>query len=398
MTHSHRLANRALAVGAVMAPTMRFLNFMFEHESRPGLANFAVGNPQEMPLADYVSALERAVPPRNKEWYAYKVSEAQSQETVSASLRAWRGVDFAPEDILMTNGAVSALYVALWTLSEPGDEVIFNLPPWFFYEAQITASGAQPVKVRVNPETFDLDLNAIKAALTPRTRAIIINSPNNPTGRIYPPETLRALGDLLSDASARHGQPIYLISDEAYSRIVFDGREYPSPTSYYPYSLLVYTYGKTLLTPGQRLGFIALPPTMPERETLRQTLMTAQVVTGFSFPNALLQHALRELDSLSIDIGKLQARRDRMVSALREMGYEVHSPEGTFYLFPRAPIEDDWAFADVLLRHNILCLPGTVTEMPGYFRLSITANDEMVEQALPGFERAMNEAVRQGAR
>lgn len=398
MPSSHRLANRVSTLSAVLEPTLRFLDFLFEHDKRPGLANFAVGNPQEMPLPGYVSALQHAITPRDKEWFAYKVSEAQSQETLSASLRAWRGIDYAPEDILLTTGAFSALYVALWTLSEPGDEVIFNSPPWFFYEAQITAAGAQPVRVRVDPATFDLDLDAIADALTPRTRAIIVNSPNNPTGRIYPPETLRALSDLLSDASARHGHPIYLISDEAYSRIVYDARVYPSPTTFYPYSLLVYTYGKTLLTPGQRLGFIALPPTMPERQALRDALTAALIVTGFSFPNALLQHALAEIDQLSIDIGQLQARRDRMVGALREMGYDVHLPEGTFYLLPRAPIEDDWAFADMLLQRDILCLPGTVTEMPGYFRLSLTASDEMVDRALPGLEWAINEVVRQRAR
>lgn len=255
--------------------------------------------------------------------------------------------------------------------------------------------GGQPVRVRVDPVTFDLDLDAIAAAITPRTRAIIVNSPNNPTGRIYPRETLRALSDLLAEASARQGRPIYLLSDEAYSRIVFDGRTYPSPTEVYPYTLLIYTYGKTLLAPGQRIGFIALPPMMPERDTLREALVTAQVLTGFTFPNALLQHALAEIDQLSIDIRHLQVRRDRLVGALREAGYEVHVPEGTFYLLPRAPIADDLDFSQVLLRHNILCLPGSVTEMPGYFRLSMTASDEMIERALPGFERARAEAVRQ---
>ena len=207
--------------------------------------------------------------PQDKDWFAYTLSNPVAQEAISASLRAWRGIDFAPEDILMTTGAFAGLFVSLWTLAGPGDEVLFMAPPWFFYEAQITAVGAQPVRVRVEPETFDLDLNAIADAITPRTRAIIVNSPHNPTGRIYPPETLRALADLLAEASARHGRPVYLLSDEAYSRIVFDGARYPSPTEFYPYTLLVYTYGKTLLTPGQRIGYIALSPSMPERETLR---------------------------------------------------------------------------------------------------------------------------------
>ena len=397
MTASHQLAARIASLGSVMETALRFIDLAQEYAQRPELANFAFGNPQEKALPDYVAALQRATVPQDKDWFAYTLSNPVAQEAISASLRAWRGIDFAPEDILVTTGAFAGLFVSLWALAGPGDEVLFMAPPWFFYEAQITAVGAQPVRVRVEPETFDLDLNAIADAITPRTRAIIVNSPHNPTGRIYPPETLRALADLLAEASARQGRPVYLLSDEAYSRIVFDGARYPSPTEFYPYTLLVYTYGKTLLTPGQRIGYIALPPSMPERETLRGALMMAQVATGFTFANALLQHAVPELERLSIDVAQLQARRDRLVGALRELGYELHSPEGTFYLLPRSPLEDDWAFSQILLRHNILCLPGMVTEAPGYFRLSITASDDMIEQSLPGFERAMNEAIRERA-
>jgi aspartate aminotransferase len=187
-----------------------------------------------------------------------------------------------------------------------------------------------------------------------------------------------------------------LLSDEAYSRILFDGREFPSPTAFYPHSLLLYTYGKTLLTPGQRLGYIALPPTMPGREMLRGALFMAQLVTGFAFPNALLQHALADLDKLSIDIAHLQRKRDRLVGALRDMGYDLHTPEGTFYLMVRSPIEDDWAFIETLAEHDILCLPGVVVEAPGFFRISLTASDEMIEGSLPGFAAALREASRRG--
>lgn len=394
---SHHFAARLTLLGAVMETALQFVAFAQEQGERPEIANFAFGNPQEKALPDYVAALQRATVPQDKDWFAYTLSNPVAQETVSTSLRAWRGMDFAPEDILMTTGAFAGLYVSLWTLAGPGDEVIFISPPWFFYEAQITAVGAQPIRVKIDPLTFDLDLNAIADAITPRTRAIIVNSPHNPTGRIYPPDMLRALADLLTEASTRQGRPIYLLSDEAYSRIVYDGRAYPSPTEFYPHTLLIYTYGKTLLTPGQRIGYIALPPAMPERETLRDAIRMAQIATGFTFSNALLQHALPEIEALSIDVAQLQARRDRLVGSLRELGYEVHSPEGTFYLLPRSPLEDDWAFAQILLRHDILCLPGIVTEAPGYFRLSITASDDMVEQALPGFERAMSEAIRERA-
>lgn len=384
------LPQRIQAVLNASAPIFRFAtgDWYTRHAGKPGICDFVFGNPHEMPLEGFVGALARWNAPQNKDWYAYKMSEPTAQETVAATLRQSRGLPFEAADIFMTNGAFAALAVTLGAILDPGDEVIFISPPWFFYEALIVSYGARPVRVKVSPDTFDLDLQAIEAAITRRTRAIIINSPNNPTGKIYPPASLQGLAQLLSDHSARQSRPIYLLSDEAYSRILYDNRPYYSPTAYYPNSFLLYTYGKTLLTPGQRIGYIALPPSMPDREALRPALLASQLVTGYAFPNALLQHALPELEGLTIDIAHLQRKRDRLVSALREAGYDVHTPEGTFYLLPRSPLADDGAFVERLGTHAILCLPGTVVEFPGYFRISLTANEEMLERALPGFAAA----------
>lgn len=377
----------------IMAPINRFFieSTWFRRMNEPGICDFMLGNPHERPLPDFTAALQKWSQPRNKDWFAYKESEPEARAVVAQSLRRQRGLPFEADDIFMTNGAFAALSVALTTLVDPGDEVIFISPPWFFYESLIAAAGATPVRVKCDPETFDLDLEAIERAITPRSRAIIINSPNNPTGKIYPAETLARLAELLATAGERNGRPIYLLSDEAYCRIVYDNRAYPSPTAFYPHSLLLYTYGKTLLTPGQRLGYIALPPAMPEREALREAIYTAQIMTGFAFPNALLQHALGDLEQLTIDVTHLQRKRDRLVTALRGMGYELHSPEGTFYLLVRSPLADDLAFIERLAAHNIFCLPGAVVEMPGYFRISLTANDQMIERALPGFATAKDQ-------
>jgi aspartate aminotransferase len=360
----------------------------------PGICDFAVGNPHELALPGFVAALGRATVPQNNAWFGYKNSEPEAREIVAAVLRERRGLPFDADDVLLTNGAFAALAVVLGAIVDPGDEVIFLSPPWFFYEALIAAAGAQPVRVKIDPTTFDLDLDAIEAAIGPRTRAIIVNSPHNPTGKIYSAATLERLASLLTEASARIGHPIYVLSDEAYSRIVFDERTYHSPTAFYPHTFLVYTYGKTLLTPGQRLGYIALPPTMPDRDQLRTALFVSQLITGFAFPNALLQHALGDLEQLSIDVPHLQRKRDRMVAALRQIGYELHAPEGTFYLLPRSPLADDLAFIELLAEQNIFCLPGTVVELPGYFRISLTANDTMIEQALPGFAIALQKTTR----
>jgi aspartate aminotransferase len=359
--------------------------------------DFLAGNPQEMPLSGFVQTLKQWSEPQDKNWFAYKMSEPEARAAIAENLRTWRRVNYQEEDIFLTLGAFGALAVTMNALLEPGDEVIYISPPWFFYEAMIVSTGSKPVPVRVDLSTFDLDLDAIARAITARTRAIIINSPNNPTGKIYSPETLKALTNLLTNAQKRTGRPIYLLSDESYNRIIYDGRPYPSPTTFYPYSFMIYTYGKTLLTPGQRIGYIALPPEMPERETLRGLIMTSQLVMGHAFPNALLQHALPDLEKLSIDVEHLQYKRDWMVSELRKIGYEVHSPEGTFYLLPRSPLEDDQAFVRLLAEEHIYCLPGSMMEMPGYFRISITASDEMIRRSLPGFA-AVLEKARQATR
>jgi aspartate aminotransferase len=389
------LSKRSQAVLSALTPFIRFATGPMWEKTMGGDAercDFVFGNPHEMPLAGFTAALQRQIIPQNQEWHAYKLNERASQEIVAASLRELRGLPFEEDDIFLTNGAFAALAVTLNALVDAGDEVIFILPPWFFYEGQIVSTGATAVRVKIDPTTFDLDLAAIAAAITPRTRAIIINSPHNPTGKIYPPETLTALGQLLTEASQANGRTIYLISDEAYSRIIFDGRSYPSPLSFYPDAFLIYTYGKTLLTPGERLGYIALSPQMAAREVMRSAIFASQFTTGYAFPNALLQHSLAELDQLSIDIPHLQAKRDRMVGALREMGYTLQSPEGTFYLFVQSPLSDDEAFVELLTEYNILVLPGVVTEMPGYFRISLTANDDMIERALPGFAAAIERA------
>jgi aspartate aminotransferase len=390
---SEEMSQRIAAAGEALTTVYRFMtqSSWAKRAGDPSVSDFTLGNPQEMPLPGFVQALSEWSIPQNKDWFAYKNNEPASQALVAATLRERRGLPFRDEDILLTTGAFSALSASLCALIDPGDEVIFISPPWFFYEAMIVTYGGRAVRVKANQETFDLDLQAIEAELSDRTRAIIINSPNNPTGKIYPPSTLAGLADLLTRASKRNGRTIYLLSDEAYSRIVFDGREYPSPVAYYPDSLLIYTYGKTLLTPGQRIGYIALSPAMPERDKVRNALFTAQLVLGWAFPNALLQHALPDLEHLSIDVAHLQRKRDRLVGALRDMGYTLHVPEGTFYLLVRSPLQDDEAFVELLASHNILCLPGAVVEAPGHFRISLTANDRMIDRALPGFAAALGE-------
>jgi aspartate aminotransferase len=382
----------------MLASVARVFSWMNDPDNQarrlvPGIADFAIGNPQELPLPGLVEALQRHAVPQDKDWFAYKFSEEESRTVVAASLRDRTGLPYRPEDVAMTTGAFGGLGVTLRALCDVGDEVIFLSPPWFFYELMIASSGATPVRATLRGPDFDLDPAAIAAAITPRTRAIIVNSPNNPTGRIYRAPELAALGDVLREASVRHGRPIILISDESYNRIVFDGIDFRSPALDYGPTMTIYTYGKTLLAPGQRIGYAAMAPDFPDRESTGYRVFVQQLASGWAFPNALLQHAIRDLEALSVDIAALQARRDRMVPALREMGYEVTRPEGTFYLMVRSPDPDDLAFTARLADLGALVLPGTIVESPGWFRISLTASDAMVESGLDAFRAAIDTPV-----
>jgi aspartate aminotransferase len=361
-------------------------------QGEPGNCDFVTGEPHEMALPAFVDALARWMKPADPHWFGYKTSDPAARAVAAEALSRRVGVEFPPGHLFLTNGAIAGLTVALRAVVDPGDEVIYLSPPWFGYEPMIRERRAVAVRVDLHPPVFDLDVPAIEDAITERTRVVIVNSPNNPTGRIYQPAELQELARVLERTSDRNGRPVYLISDEAYSRILFDGRQFTSPAAYYPRTLLVYTYAKTMLTPGQRIGYIALPPEMPDAELVGEAIFMSQIATGWSFPNAVLQHAIADLEEVSVDLPALQRKRDVMTKGLTELGYQVTVPEGTFYVLVRSPLPDDMEFIDVLAARNIFVLPGATTELPGFFRISLTATMDMVERSMEGFKSALAEA------
>ena len=374
-----------------------FFDFFAKYDARAprAIADFAVGNPQEMPLAGFVSALQSHLPPTSKDHFAYKQSEPAARGAIRDALARDYDVRVELDDIHLTNGAFGALSVSIRTLCDAGDEVIYLSPPWFFYRGMIRINGATPVRVNVDPKTWDIPIDAVDAAITSRTRAIIVNSPCNPSGRMYARENLDALAEVLRGASARHARPIYLISDESYRRILFDDARYVAPTRAYAHSLLVYTYGKQLLTPGERIGYLAIPEAMPreDRMALREAIGMTQILLGWMWPNAVLQYSIPELERISIDIAHLQRKRDRIVQVLRDAGYRLNVPDGTFYILVESPWPDANAFCDHLASRGVLVLPGETFEMPKHFRLSVTASDEMIERSVPVFTAAIKDRV-----
>jgi aspartate aminotransferase len=387
------VSRRIAGLQAGLQPLLDFLDNS-EHAKRigdPTICDFVFGNPHEMPLEDLVAALRRHAVPANKDWFAYTIRVPAAAQAIAESLRARTALPFEPDDIHLAPGTFGALATALRATVDPGDEVIFLSPPWFFYESMIAVTGATPVRVTLTPPAFALDVTLVEAAITARTRAIIVNSPHNPTGRIFTAAELEALGAVLARASARHGRPILVFSDESYNRILFDGRSFVSPAMSHPHTLVLYTYGKQLLAPGERIGYLAISPSIANRRELRSAVLFAQIVGGWQLPSATLQRAVPDLEGLSIDIPALQRRRDRMAEALTGLGYDVMIPDATFYMMVRSPIVDDSAFTSILARHDVFVGPGHIFEMPGYFRISLTANDDMVRRSIAGFAAALRE-------
>jgi aspartate aminotransferase len=391
-----RVSSRVRAADASMATLKDFFfaSRYADRRSAPGISDFTFGNPHEMPLAGLVSAMQSHVTPHDKNWFAYKTSEEEPQAFLAEAVGRELALPFAPADIALTNGAFAAISVAFRLTLDAGDEAIYSEPAWFLYEPTLLAADAVPRKVDLKPETFDLDLAAIEAAVTPRTRLVIVNTPHNPTGRIYSKDALRDLADLLERASAKIGHRIFLLSDEPYRRIRFDGRGFVSPAAVYPWTLIAYSYGKILLAPGQRIGYLAISPLMPaeDRAAMQEAVVSAQMSLGWSFPNALMQYSVPELETIGIDIGALARRRDRLTAVLTGAGYEMLEPEGTFYLYGAWPKGDPARMLDALADRDVFVMPGTLMNRPKHFRISLTASDAMVDRALPAFAEILEHA------
>jgi aspartate aminotransferase len=311
----------------------------------------------------------------------------ETRQAVADTLKAETGLFFTQQEVVMTCGAAAAANVTLRAILNPGEEVIILSP--FFGEYVYYIDNHQGVPVIVpTDENFRLDLEAIEAAVTSRTRGIIINSPNNPSGVVYSREQLTALADLLDRKQRQLGAEIFIISDEPYRRIIYDGLVYPQVFPHYENTIVVNSHAKDLGLPGERIGYIAVSPHYPDRSELVDGMIFCNRTLGFVNAPALMQHVVRELQGVSVDVADYQRKRDYLYSQLTEMGYSLIKPQGAFYLFPKSPLEDDGAFVDVLQEWNVLVVPGKGFGTPGHFRISYCLEDRVLEGAMEGFARA----------
>jgi aspartate aminotransferase len=351
--------------------------------------DFSLGNPDLEPPPAFKEALLKAAADPRPGLHRYMANSGllSARQALAGFLSRLHGLDFQPSDLLMVCGAGGGLNVILKALLDPGDEVVIfapYFPEYFFYadnhggEVRVAETGAQ----------FQIDLNRLAEALTVRTRAVIINSPNNPTGQIYDGATLEALGRLLDERSERWGRPIYLVADEPYRRLVFEGYEVPSMFRAYAHTIAVTSSSKDLSIPGERIGYVAVSPLAAGREELAAAMVLANRILGFVNAPALMQRVVSELLDVSVDITPYVRRRDLFCQILEAGGYEFVKPQGAFYLFPQAPGGDDLELVRLLKEENILAVPGRGFGRPGYFRLAFCVPGRAIEAAGPGFARA----------
>ena len=353
--------------------------------------DLSLGNPIIEPPAEFKSELRRLAnePMAGMHRYMPNPGYLETRQAVADTLSEETGLEFSGADVVMTCGAAAAANVVLKTILNPGDEVIILAP--YFFEYLYYIDNHDGVAVVVNTtDRFQLDLNAIEQSITPKTRAIIVNSPNNPSGVVYSAEEISALSDLLNLKQVEYGSEIFLISDEPYKRIIFDGQDFPQIIPGYINSVIVTSHAKDLALPGERIGFIAINPNYPEKDELAGGFSFCNRTLGFVNAPALMQHVVRGLQGVSVDPDYYQRKRDFMHTALSEMGYDTVKPQGAFYLYPKAPIEDDVAFTRELLQWNVLVVPGRGFGTPGYFRISYCVEDWVLEGAVKGLAKAVS--------
>ena len=311
----------------------------------------------------------------------------ETRASVANMLSAETGLPFTYNEIVMACGAAGAANVVLRTILNPDDEVVILAPYFGEYIYYIDNHRGIPVVVNTDRE-FQLNIDSIKGVISERTRAIIINSPNNPSGAIYPDEDLTQLCKMLYQKQEEYGTEIFIISDEPYRRFIYDGLPYPQIFPHYQNTIIVNSHAKDLGLPGERIGYIAVHPSYKGKEELVDGFIFCTRTLGFVNAPALMQHVVRSLQGLTVDISDYQRKRDYLYGRLTDLGYSVVKPQGAFYLFPKSPLADDVAFVDALQSWNVLTVPGRGFGTPGHFRISYCVEDWVLAGAVEGFARA----------
>ncbi len=355
--------------------------------------DFTLGNPDVEPpaafRAEFLKLAQNPLPGMHR--YMSNAGYAETRSAVAAKLSRDSGLELTADHIVMTCGAGGALNVALKTILNPGDEVIILAPYFVEYKFYIDNHGGVPVDVWTDRETFQLDNEAIEKAITEKTRAIIICTPNNPTGVVYTAESLRRLGEVVKKAGERNGRPLFVISDEPYARIAYDGKHVPNIFPLVANSIIVTSHSKDLALPGERIGYLAANPRMANVKQFMAGTVFSNRVLGFVNAPALMQRLVARLQDESVDIAAYQDKRDLLVNELSSIGFKMVRPGGAFYLFPQSPLPNDVDFVRKAQNYRILLVPGAGFGAPGFFRIAYCIDRAIIERSLPAWRELAKE-------
>jgi aspartate aminotransferase len=351
--------------------------------------DLSLGNPMMEPPPEFNEQLGHVVnnPVPGMHRYMENAGYLETRTAVATQLSRETGVGFGAGDIVMTCGAAGGMNVVLKAILNPGDEVIV-FAPYFMEFANYIDNHGGVTRVVPTDEHFLPDLDALEAAITPKTKGVVINSPNNPTGVVYSDKIVHELGRLLDVKQKQHGIDIFLMSDEAYRKIMYDGLEYVPVFRHYCNSIAIASHSKDLSLPGERIGYVAVNPDCSHRQELVNSVIFCNRILGFVNAPALMQRVLQTVQGVTVSIAEYQRKRDFLYRNLVEMGYSVVKPGGAFYMFPKSPVEDDVVFVDELLQLNVLVVPGRGFGRPGYFRLVYCVDDRVIEGSLTGLNKA----------
>jgi aspartate aminotransferase len=356
--------------------------------------DFSLGNPDVPPPPEFRRILMKVAAETGPGQHAYMPNGGLPwvREAIAARMSVEQKIKVNPADMLMSCGAAGAINVAMKALLNPGDEVVLLAPYFVEYNFYVDNHGGVARVVKTDDQ-FNMDLGAIEEVLNEKTKAVIINSPNNPTGQLYSADAIAALGALLDRASQKFATTIYLISDEPYRKIIFDDHEVPSIFEHARNSIVLSSFSKDLSLPGERIGYLSVHPEADDKAALLDAMTLATRILGFVNAPALIQRVVAELQEAVVDNSIYARRRELFCSILEEAGYEFIKPKGAFYLFPKTPVDDDVAFCSVLQKQKILAVPGRGFGAPGYFRLAFCIDEDYIARSAAGFRAAYAEAA-----
>lgn len=356
--------------------------------------DFSLGNPNVPAPASVKTAAEKILneeDPLLIHGYMSNSGYEDSRQLIAESLNRRFGTDFTWENLLMTVGAAGGLNVILKTLLNPGDEVLTFAPYFLEYNNYVDNAGGKLMAAPPNTKTFQPNLEALETMISAKTKAVIINNPNNPTGVVYGEDTIKALAALLNKKQKELGISIYLISDEPYRELAYDGVEVPYLTKYYDNTIVGYSYSKSLSLPGDRIGYLVMPKTLDDFENIKEGAAIANRILGFVNAPALQQRIAALCCDETTNIAYYNTNRELLYNGLKELGFECIKPQGAFYLFVKSPIEDEKAFCQAAKKYNLLLVAGSGFGCPGYFRIAYCVATETIQRSMPAFRKLAEE-------